>query len=101
METTFLLLIGALALSLLLRMTDGTISTRGMLLGPSGQPDPERMLHLLTTLALAGWYLAQGLALLGAAAPPKQLPEVPDWMLLALAGSHGAFLSAKYYRNII
>lgn len=84
-------LFGVIAYQLL----TGQINTKGLLWGQTGSGNsyfsPERVQLLLSTLAMASYYL--GLVLQNS----TKLPDVdPNW-IAALGGSHALYLGGKAY----
>ena len=71
-------------------MLRGQINMRGLLSDETGQVSPARVLTLITTLAIAGGYLAAM-----ANTSDGRFPAIPSDALLALAGSNGYYLATK------
>lgn len=77
------------------RLLTGGINTRGLLDGKSGAGrgsiSPARVQLLISTLAAAGTYLGRAFA----HRQTGRMPDVPDAMLVAVAGSHALYLASK------
>jgi len=80
------------------RMGQGLLSS-----GRSAQADPERMILLVTTLGVAGYYLVTSLGLpldaLRAEDGSVTMPDIPSPLLALLFGGHGGYLFGKMKRN--
>ena len=95
----FLATMGLAAVVVMIRLRSTGPAGASMLTNKDGRADPERMLLLLTTLAVAGWYLFAGLRTT-VTGEIKSLPDVPEWVLTALTGGHGLFLGGKLLRGL-
>ncbi len=80
------LLTGGISLSYLL---DGDVRDPDSPTGFSTTPSAGRILALMVTLFVAGYYLLQVIH------NPKELPEMPALMVAALGGSHALYLGGK------
>jgi hypothetical protein len=92
---TFVL--AALAITISMRLLDGTINTRGLLFGRRRDGtryfSPERVQLLAATFWAAAQYLGEVLQHPHAGS----LPEVPVATLGLLGGSHGVYLGGKAF----
>jgi hypothetical protein len=77
-------------LVLVLMMLWGRINMHGLLSDESGQRSPARLLAMITSITIAGGYLAKV-----ATTPGGHFPEIPIEALLVLAGGNGYYLAAK------
>jgi len=93
------LLLGGLALVVAYKMLSGRINMKGLLEDKmSGELSPGRLQLLLFTLIGAGSYLGMTAAISGES--PTGLPEVPEPLLLSVAGSNLAYLGGKTYSRL-
>ena len=90
----FILLCGIFGI-IFWRMFTGAISLKYLLYGDQADPrnptfiSPARTQLLLFTIYVAGYYLLQVIH------DPTALPQVPDALLVALAGSQAVYLGGK------
>jgi len=84
----------ALALLVLYRVLSGRIALVGLLTMDGQRHSPERLQLLLFTLGALAIYIGQALVT-GQSATIKSLPEVPDWVLPLLLGSHALYLGGR------
>jgi len=83
-------ILGAMAFIVGYQLLTGQIRTKGLLSDKDGSFSPSRVQMLVATLAAAGFVLAQTIK------DPTHFPTLPTEMVLALGGSHGVYLGAKF-----
>jgi len=89
--------LGLLAALIGFRIMNGQIGTRDLLsVRPSGPVSPERVQLLLVWLIGVGGY-----ALMALESPSPTLPEVPESLLFAMAGSQSIYAGGKILRRVI
>lgn len=88
--------LGVLALVLAVRILRGDIPLTGMLSTSGRRIDPERVQSLL----VIGFVFAAYITQFAASTELRALPEVPDSLLVLLAGSNGIYLSGKVARTV-
>jgi hypothetical protein len=88
--------LGLLALVIAIRILRGDIPLAGLLSTTGSGVDPERV----QTLLVIGFVFAGYLTQFAASTDPKALPEVPESLLVLLAGSNGIYLSGKVARTV-
>jgi hypothetical protein len=83
----------------------GDINTNGLLHSvQGGEPDPERVASVATTLAIAGYYVIQTLGtplddLYHADTRAYFMPDLPGEMLALLGGSISVYVTGKFLRR--
>ncbi len=93
------LILGSLALVVAYKMLSERINMRGLLEDQmTGGLSPGRVQLLLFTLIGAGSYL--GLTATMPVKDPIGLPDVPDTLLLTVAGSNFVYLGGKTYSRL-
>ncbi len=86
-----------LALVIALGILRGDIPLNGLLSTGGSGIDPERVQSLAVVAIVFGGYLME---VVGAPSGARTLPEVPESLLLLLAGSNGLYLSGKVARTV-
>ena len=104
LEFLFVAWLGALAAVVAIKMLRGEINTHGLLSRTQGSDlEPERVALLVTTLAIAGFYVIHTLGTpledLTKTADGYFLPDLPEELLVVLGGSQATYLTAKFFRN--
>lgn len=96
--------LGALALLVAIRILDGRIDTRGMLVTDpkrTGDIDPERVVALTLIPAVLAFYtihtLNSGVVTLPTGA--LSMPDLPEGLVALLTGGNGLFLAGKIARG--
>jgi hypothetical protein len=96
--------LGALALLVAIRILDGRIDTRGMLVTDpkrTGDIDPERVVALTLIPAVLVFYtihtLNTGIVTLPTGA--LSMPDLPEGLVALLTGGNGLFLAGKIARG--
>ncbi len=90
--------LGLLALVIAIRILRGDIPLNGLLsTTDAGGINPERIQSLLVVGFVFGAYLME---FFGAGSSTRSLPDVPESLLVLLAGSNGLYLSGKIARNM-
>jgi hypothetical protein len=85
----------ALAAIIALRMLSGKIPVQGILTTAGGDADPERVQSLLVTAFVIGALITD----LPGSVERRSLPEIPQSLLLLLAGSNSLYLGGKIART--
>lgn len=93
--------LAALAAIIGFRLLNGQISMVGLLRTATGQPvDPERVQLLMGTLFGVAYYA--GICMQRVTTDPTLgLPNVPDTVLILLAGSQSLYLGGKITRHVV
>jgi len=84
----------ALAAIIALRMLSGKIPVQGLLTTAGGAADPERVQTLFVTAFVIGALIID----LPGSVERRSLPEIPQSLLLLLAGSNSLYLGGKIAR---
>ena len=90
--------IGALALAIAFRILRGDIALYGLLSAGGQRFDPERVQSFAVFIFVIGGYLLHALYTPG---QHNTLPDIPESLLVLLAGSNGVFLAGKIARTEI
>jgi hypothetical protein len=88
--------LGLLALAVGYRMLRGDIRVSGLLrTGPENTINPDRLQNLFVFLFIVGAYLVE----FTNSPSSAELPEIPDGLLILLAGSNSLYLAGKISRG--
>jgi hypothetical protein len=68
--------------------------------GRRGGTDPERVQMLLVSLGLTALYAVDGVQAVHTAGVVDRMPDVPDALAAAFAGSQSVYLSGKLIRRL-
>jgi hypothetical protein len=88
--------LGLLALVIAMRILRGDIPLAGLLSTTGAGIDPERVQALL----VIGFVFAGYLTAFATSTDPRSLRDVPESLLIVLAGSNGIYLSGKLARTV-
>ncbi len=101
LQMAFLFVLVALLAVILLRLLDGRAMGSGLLstnVDSGSGTEADRLQLLLFALGGAGYLVFTSLPLAFTGAPPTSLPEIPNWLLIAVGGGQLVYLGGKGVR---
>jgi hypothetical protein len=80
------------------RLLNGQIRTHGLLIGPSGAIELERVQAFVIAFVVPLAYAIDVIVAVRTQGILQSLPDTQDWMLIAVAGSQSIYLGGKVAR---
>ena len=85
----------------LLRVLSGHINTSGLVSSSASAPvEPERLQALIVAIGIPVLYAVEAISAFRADPMLMALPEAPEWMFAAAAGSQALYISGKITRSV-